>query len=343
MTNTSSCGAIAPERDRLLLAADAEEDIAKLELSLVVIDLEDLTVSDISWSALHRLNASPDMVVGGPAAVAFNDGARTTPALEAMRDGAIDFYRGGSSTWARAFTVGNRRVALVETRVGASHEPSPLTRFLGRDPGTMVFGTSTFDLVLRSISNEVEQLLGLTPAEFVGRSVLRAFDSADAQMLLRARDLVERSNSVTLRLRARDASGVAVRVRGILTRLAVSDELSFMLVRDDDPASGRELASIARLEQHLRNIADEVEASGVRTGAVAVRALPHFPGLTKRQCEVLSHLVQGERVSTIADALYISQSTVRNHLAAIFAHFQVHTQAELLNVVVTDLPRRRGS
>ena len=41
-------------------------------------------------------------------------------------------------------------------------------------------------------------------------------------------------------------------------------------------------------------------------------------------------MAQGQRVSTIADELYISRSTVRNHLAAIFRRFGVHNQAELV-------------
>jgi DNA-binding CsgD family transcriptional regulator len=38
-------------------------------------------------------------------------------------------------------------------------------------------------------------------------------------------------------------------------------------------------------------------------------------------------------VSTIADTLFVSQSTVRNHLATIFKKFGVHSQAELLELL----------
>jgi len=52
--------------------------------------------------------------------------------------------------------------------------------------------------------------------------------------------------------------------------------------------------------------------------------------LSARQWEVVSRLVRGERVVTIAAEMYLSQSTVRNHLSAIFRKVGVHSQQELL-------------
>jgi DNA-binding NarL/FixJ family response regulator len=49
-----------------------------------------------------------------------------------------------------------------------------------------------------------------------------------------------------------------------------------------------------------------------------------------RQWEIIRHLVQGETVKDIAAALYLSPSTVRNHLTAIYKKFGVHSQAGLL-------------
>jgi DNA-binding CsgD family transcriptional regulator len=342
MNNTSSCGATALDLDGSLSATDSAAGIRQHRLSLVVVNLCDLTVCDISWSALRQLRATPAAVIGRSAAVALPDGDNTARALELMREGTIDFYRGNGVIGARAFTVGDRHIALVETGLDRDQASSGLTPYLGRDHGTIVYTTTNLDLVVRSMSNDIEELLGLRPAEFVGRSFLRALDQEDTQVLLRARGLVDRNNSVCFPLRLRMADGSEVRLRGVLTCLG-TDGLSFLFARDDTSPSAHDVPSVRRLEQHLRNIADEVEASGVLTGEVNARVVPHFPGLTGRQSEVLSRLMQGQRVRTIADALYISESTVRNHLSAIFEHFGVHTQAELLDVVVTDLPRRRES
>jgi DNA-binding NarL/FixJ family response regulator len=63
--------------------------------------------------------------------------------------------------------------------------------------------------------------------------------------------------------------------------------------------------------------------------------LPHFAELTRRQREILIRLLNAQRVSMIASDLYLSPSTVRNHLTTIFSKFAVHSQAELLAVLRT--------
>jgi len=93
------------------------------------------------------------------------------------------------------------------------------------------------------------------------------------------------------------------------------------------------VARVSQLEQHLWRIAAEVEASGVlqHVGAMPDPArMPQLEALTVRQWEVLSRLARGQRVPTIAADMSISQSTVRNHLSAIFERFGVHSQAALL-------------
>jgi len=62
----------------------------------------------------------------------------------------------------------------------------------------------------------------------------------------------------------------------------------------------------------------------------AALGVPATAELSPRQWEIASRLVQGDRVATIATEMYLSQSTVRNHLSAIFQKFGVHSQPELL-------------
>ena len=52
--------------------------------------------------------------------------------------------------------------------------------------------------------------------------------------------------------------------------------------------------------------------------------------LSPRQAEILDRLAAGERVPAIAKSLFISTSTVRNHLSAIFRLYGVHSQQELI-------------
>jgi DNA-binding CsgD family transcriptional regulator len=76
--------------------------------------------------------------------------------------------------------------------------------------------------------------------------------------------------------------------------------------------------------------------STARTSSVAGdRVATDDPGvildrLPLRQREIVAALLQGERTSAIAQAIFVSKSTVRSHLAAIFKAFDVHSQNELL-------------
>ena len=54
--------------------------------------------------------------------------------------------------------------------------------------------------------------------------------------------------------------------------------------------------------------------------------------LSSRKWEVLTRLLHCERVPRIAEDLFLSQSTVRNHLADIFKKLGVHSQEELLDL-----------
>ena len=57
---------------------------------------------------------------------------------------------------------------------------------------------------------------------------------------------------------------------------------------------------------------------------------PALADLSPRELEILEHLMVGERVSVIAENLFISEHTVRNHLKSIFRKTGTGSQAELV-------------
>ena len=88
---------------------------------------------------------------------------------------------------------------------------------------------------------------------------------------------------------------------------------------------------VSELELRLQRIGAEVRAAGlIDVATPALQAHPELGQLSTRQWEILSRLMQGERVSTIASKPFMSPSTVRNHLATIVQRFGVHSQTELL-------------
>jgi DNA-binding CsgD family transcriptional regulator len=53
--------------------------------------------------------------------------------------------------------------------------------------------------------------------------------------------------------------------------------------------------------------------------------------LSLREREVFGLIVDGLRISQIAEALFISPHTARNHLKMIFEKLDVHSQTEVLD------------
>ena len=88
-----------------------------------------------------------------------------------------------------------------------------------------------------------------------------------------------------------------------------------------------ELATVAMKLQSMT-----VSASVAET-TVAPLDHPALEGLSEREREVLVHLMAGSRVPAIAETLFISPNTVRNHLKAIYRKVDASSQNELIEMV----------
>jgi len=65
-----------------------------------------------------------------------------------------------------------------------------------------------------------------------------------------------------------------------------------------------------------------------RVSAQRARDNRVFAELTDREREVLTHIGHGERNKEIAEALFISEKTVKNHISSIFFKLEVNSRAE---------------
>ncbi|HET7474534.1 MAG TPA: response regulator transcription factor [Dermatophilaceae bacterium] len=72
---------------------------------------------------------------------------------------------------------------------------------------------------------------------------------------------------------------------------------------------------------------DAFTASGL-AGAIRRRQAPQRPALTARQQEVLLLLVEGASVGQIARRLYMSESTVKTHIAKLYERLAARNRAE---------------
>ncbi len=73
------------------------------------------------------------------------------------------------------------------------------------------------------------------------------------------------------------------------------------------------------------------------------RPVPGLERLSRREIEVVRMLLLGDRVPVIAKQLFISQSTVRNHLSSVFRKLRVNSQQELIVLLRERDPGDRGS
>jgi DNA-binding CsgD family transcriptional regulator/PAS domain-containing protein len=321
------------------------------ELSLELIELRNFTICAVSAAALKHLGLSVHALIGRPLFEILREDEREASriALEAMRDGIIDFYRAyrhlfspsdsglAFTAWARSAVFDGERFALVELVFDTATTQSPLVTLLGREPQLMALGTMDASWIVTMVSSNIVELLGLSVESVLGRQLLGAIAQGDVQMLLDADRMVAKGYSVARRIRMRDHTGNWQQLCCVVTSLAASTGRCFILLKDPDLSYFDAVDRARELEQHLLRIAAEVDASGIlqRVGTLPDPSqLPEIAQLSRRQWEVLNRLMQGQRVSTIAEEMYLSQSTVRNHLSAIFMRFDVHSQSELLALLM---------
>ena len=185
---------------------------------------------------------------------------------------------------------------------------------------------------IANISTNAGAVLGRPPAEFLGCSILELVhrDDLAALLLAFARATTEPASDVRIRLH-QERGWRTVRV--VITMLEGDGTVPFSLIASGAEPPAPDSSAATQLAGHLRRLASQIEAAGVMAPLVvtsAVLGVPSSAELSPRQWEIASRLAQGERVATIAAEMYLSQSTVRNHLSAIFQKFGVHSQQDLL-------------
>jgi DNA-binding CsgD family transcriptional regulator/PAS domain-containing protein len=247
-----------------------------------------------------------------------------------------------ASVWTRTAEVDGRRMGITLVigdadlpRLGRNPERS------WRDLACVAIGAADARWVILRVSADVSALLDRSPSDLVGLSLLDLVNPDDVDRFPGAPRSPLADVMGGCRVRIRDGRGGWTEVCVLAAPAAAGQPFAkvFALVGSSEPPTPADRA--AELEVRLRRIGAEVRAAGVLDTVhdfAAPTDFAEFDELTARQWEVLSRLVRGERVATIAAALFVSPSTVRNHLAAIFAKFGVHSQAELLEVL-----RRRRS
>lgn len=203
-------------------------------------------------------------------------------------------------------------------------------------PAVLVLGAVDAGWRIDRISADATPLLGYDAGDVIGVALSEFIHVEDLPLLLIA--LGQGHQQVgggVVRLRVRTVNGAWQLCQVIATPLVGQTPLGFAFAltpvgtADEGPQRGQ-------LESHLRRIAWEVTAAGVHTGPQAGPAgapLPVMAELTAREVEIVTRLHAGERVPLIARRMFVSESTVRNHLTSVYRKFAVSSQQELLSAL----------
>jgi DNA-binding CsgD family transcriptional regulator len=210
---------------------------------------------------------------------------------------------------------------------------------LGTDPGRpwrqladVVVGQADQSGKILRISSDVARVLGARPKDLIGGSLRDLVHPEDVDGI----GMYEGNDSrLPMRGRLRRPDGGWTEVGLLFSTVDLDDEKRICFAFIAHAAIDVEPDRVTELEGRLRRIADEVRAARLLD---TVTVLPSssetaLGELSSRQWEILSRLLRGQRVDTIARELYVSPSTVRNHLSAIFRRFGVHSQRELLDLL----------
>ncbi len=318
--------------------------VQNLDLPLVLVDLSDFTVAFATPAFLSQVDVPASGVLNLPIYELFNspDRENAREALENLAAGRIDYFRSHRSlkrptktkravaVWVCAVDVSDRQYALAEFSNRLDALDSPLSQYLGFTPLEKAVGIVDADGIITSVSTNVETVLGVPAKKLIGQHLVQ---SVEGRRIYHELSATASTTSVAMPLATLNHFGGTLNVRCILTPLATSSDHCFLLIADDSSDRGERADRAAQLEHRLWRIASEVQASGIFDSLGTLpdaSSVPELNSLSTREWEVLSRLQRGERVTTIADALYVSPSTVRNNLSSIFKKFRVHSQAELL-------------
>jgi DNA-binding CsgD family transcriptional regulator/PAS domain-containing protein len=200
--------------------------------------------------------------------------------------------------------------------------------------GDVVLGTLDHEWRVDRVSNDVVEVLGSQPEELVGCPVLGAIYPGDAPSFLGAVEhsrVSRRTVRLTVRLRAKPGGWVPV----TLSLATLTDDfppvLAFALSLSDEATAGG--AEGSRFGEELERVARDVRIARMvpRLGHLTeLSSFEALSSLTAREWAVLTAMLEGQRVDEIASELYLSRSTVRNHLSSIFSKLGVHSQIELV-------------
>jgi DNA-binding CsgD family transcriptional regulator len=291
---------------------------------------------------------------GSPVGRNFEEFAADEPtgALELMTAGHLDGYEAR-----RRIHRGDRTIPVtvwISVMGGAERrnfalakllpDPGALGEAQGRPEGTTgeaVVGSTDAHLAVDRVSTDVVALLDHRTADVVGQSLFRLVDTPDVTPLLKA--LARSSDTglgISLVVQPELFGFRASRCQLLLLPMEPSPSFAFALL---DEQSADALTSALGMKQALWQFDEVVRSATASRLAAELPGDPALGRLSGRELEIVMRLMNGDRVPAIAESLFLSPSTVRNHLSAVFRKLRVGSQQQLIHLLRrTDGPPSRS-
>jgi PAS domain S-box-containing protein len=247
--------------------------------------------------------------------------------------------------WARTVHLEKESVAVcvVIPETEGSFAGHLIGTYFGPDAIDLAVGYVDMEGRLCEITPTSEVLVGLGREEIEGSDLASLVhpDDVDRLMTTLAQAAASADEvSLNVRLRHPERGWAEVRCFAFPTDAGQPLRLAFALADATDRDSGSESARFADLERQVLRIAAELHAVNLTHRDPSA---PHesrdaaLDRLPPRQREIVDRLLRGERIATIAESMYLSPSTVRNHLSKVFRLIGVNSQAELLSLLRSEV------
>jgi len=185
-----------------------------------------------------------------------------------------------------------------------------------------------------------ERILGHDAADVLGKSCRDVLCGTDifgnrfCGMNCTLMEMVRRREPIRhFEMDIHDAAGKTVRVSFSILAVPGLRALQFSLVHIFQPADrGREADQLIRRIMES-SPAPTVPAVGGGASPIAASQTGAAP-LTGREIEVLRLMAEGVSTKKIADSLFISVTTVRNHVQHILGKLEVHSKLEAVSLAL---------
>ena len=327
-------------------------------LPMMIVDLERYEVVDANRAALKLFEQREGRVVtlGDHLKIAERhhhlidllashalDGLETTVAAPWGRERTSELR-----VWVHALDEPGEPRRFAVAAMAEESGPEPAMHLATAVSGLMAVGAVDGEWVCQWVTREIKPLLGYERHDFIGTALLGLTHPDAAPTLVVALTHAMRGEGgsiLTARLRNVHNHWRSVQVilserpgedgrsaRGAMFLLLPGESQPPVLTTVSGGAGGPGGPG-GHAEMLHRTVAGGRAADLARGGTWASSAGSSLPDLSSRQWEIVTRLRRGERVPGIARAMYLSQSTVRNHLTAVFRKFGVHSQEELLAVL----------